>query len=274
MNSLRMRLAAARRTPAAFRNWPAVLTSVAWSLISGYPRVLRIRTFSGTRLHCPNTPWSRGALWEVFVDDCYRLGWFLDSKRIPRALDIGAHVGSFALRLAELCPQVMVECYEPSPIALRFLRENVSINDRADQVHVNGQAVAGTSGFVELRDDGNASVENTIVQPSSSEFGVVSVPSVPLADILANASPPFDLVKIDCEGAEYEAVRSTPPEAWRGVSQVVIEYHPVDDRGWAELAASFAAAGFTEADHVRDTPRKGFGTVWLVHQPRRPSEAV
>ena len=55
----------------------------------------------------------RGAFvptYEVFAEDCYHLDWFLgDLARRPfHAVDIGAHVGTFACQLGTRLPAVTV----------------------------------------------------------------------------------------------------------------------------------------------------------------------
>ena len=266
MDSLLSGLDAARRTPRAFRNWPVVLTTVGVSLLTGRPRILVVRTRSGLRLRCPNRPCSRATLWEVLVDDCYRLAWFLHGgPTVTRVLDVGAQVGTFALHVAELCPAATVDCYEPSPATFDFLRANAAVN-LPGRIVIHAQAVMGESGTATLYDDDNGSCANSVFASLSGCGRPVQVQAAKLADILATATTPFDLVKLDCEGAEYAAVLSTPPAAWLEVRRVVLEYHPVDGYGWPQLAAYFRQAGFVELEHVRAKP-SGQGWVWLARPP-------
>jgi FkbM family methyltransferase len=265
VNSLRAGLAATYRAPGAFRNWPAVLTSVVSSLATGKPRTLTVRTRSGSRLLCPNAPAARVALWEIFADDCYRLEWFLDSQQpVLRMLDIGAHVGSFALRVAELRRGATLECFEPSPTTYAYLQANIALNNLRDRVRTHQQAVSATEGVLILADDGRAACDNSAAHLLTSRSSKVRVPVVRLMDVLMTADPPFDFVKIDCEGSEYDAVLSTSLEAWRSVTRVVIEYHSASDKGWADLAEFFAAAGFTEVAHQSCEHLDRQGVVWLV----------
>ena len=69
------------------------------------------------------------------------------------------------------------------------------------------------------------------------------------------------LVKIDCEGGEYDLVLGSSPQSWRSVERVVIEYHPHPEHGWDTLARWFADAGLTT---VRIEPvAADQGTAWL-----------
>lgn len=266
MDSLSSGRDAVRRTPRAFRNWPTVLAAVGAEMLTGRPRVLAVRTRSGLRLRCPNRPWSRATLWEVLVHQGYRLDQFLDGgPAVRRVLDVGAEAGTFALQAAELCPAATVDCYEPSPATLGFLRANGAAN-YPDRIVVHTQAVMGEPGAFTLYDDGHGSFVNSVFASMSNSGHPVQVQASALADLLDAASPPFDLVKLDCEGAEYAAVLNTPLAAWHAVSRVIIEYHPVEGYGWPQLAAYFRAAGFLKREHVRAMPNDQ-GTGWLTRSP-------
>jgi|SRR5687768_15137372 len=58
-----------------------------------------------------------------------------------------------------------------------------------------------------------------------------------------------DLLKLDCEGAEYDIVAATKPDAWSRIRAVCIEYH----KGRTEaLIAPLVSAGFHLKHHARD----------------------
>lgn len=58
------------------------------------------------------------ASFEVLLDDCYHLDhltWDADRSASIRVLDVGAHVGSFALAVATRYSTASVLCFEPAP---------------------------------------------------------------------------------------------------------------------------------------------------------------
>jgi hypothetical protein len=90
------------------------------------------------------------------------------------------------------------------------------------------------------------------------------VPTVSFDDAVATAPAPVDVVKIDCEGGEYDLVLSSSPETWASVQRVVIEFHPVPGHDWDELRERFEAIGL----HVQQETRLGGnGCVWLSREP-------
>jgi hypothetical protein len=69
-------------------------------------------------------------------------------------------------------------------------------------------------------------------------------------DVVAAIGAPVDLVKIDCEGGEFDLVLSSSPSSWQSVQRVVIECHPVAGHSWPELRDWFAGIGLTVQDEI------------------------
>jgi len=59
-----------------------------------------------------------------------------------------------------------------------------------------------------------------------------------------------DLLKIDCEGGEYEILLSTESRVLERVSTIVCEYHPVKDHDPKQIIDRLSACGFkVESDN-------------------------
>ncbi|MGN6252674.1 MAG: FkbM family methyltransferase [Marmoricola sp.] len=214
----------------------------------------------GGVIHCPNHPGARVPVYEVFAEDTYRFGDLLEGLPAEATvLDIGAHIGCFAVAVARLLPHAQVHSYEASPSTAAWLRRNVAANGLGDRVHVHAEALAAQRGTLQFADNAHGSSLNGRTAPSGTSD--VAVPAVTFADAVAAAGGRVDLVKIDTEGAEYDFVLGSDPAAWAGVGTVVMEYHDVPGHGWLELADHFSRAGLAAVRHVPVTPRQG--TVWL-----------
>jgi hypothetical protein len=71
------------------------------------------------------------------------------------------------------------------------------------------------------------------------------VQGLPLADILTREKiERVDLLKIDCEGGEYEIFDAAPSEVWTKMLQIVMETHRVENRQPAELVAKLRYLGY------------------------------
>jgi len=255
---LRHRTRRILQTPRVFANWPTVLREMA----VGGARAdsLTFVTRDGLRIACPNVPGARVPVYEVFAENCYRLDTFLGPLlREPLAVvDIGGHVGAFACQLAALAPQAQVRCFEPSPVSADYLRRNVSANGFADRVQVRELAVAARVGQSVLADNGGGSALNALVDSGDG----LPVDTTTFDAVVADLSRGADVVKIDCEGAEYDLVFGSAPESWDSVRRVVLEYHPHPRHSWGELRGWFAERGLAVTAEQAENANQG--TAWLA----------
>jgi hypothetical protein len=86
-----------------------------------------------------------------------------------------------------------------------------------------------------------------------------------LNDAFEAAPEPVDLVKFDIEGAEYEAILESKPDLWQSVRRVVMEYHRMEGRSWADLEAFFGGVGLEVVR--RDIHPGEQGMAWLSRDP-------
>jgi FkbM family methyltransferase len=259
------------QTPKSFANWPQLLTGLAREKVAKGPDELTFRTREGQTISVPNAPGARVPAYEVFAEDCYDLRWFLGDliERPIHVLDVGAHVGTFSTWLGKVHPTATVDCFEPSPDTFRFLERNIRDNGLADRVHVHQKALAGEAGFATFDLQGAGSGHNHLAFGDEVQGSAARVETVTFDDVVAGARGPVELVKMDCEGGEYDLVYKSSPESWRDVQRLVLEYHTIDGESWGELRAWFAEAGL----HVlRDLSAPIAGTAWLSRTPLRDPE--
>jgi FkbM family methyltransferase len=256
------------QTPRTFTNWAPILRDMALGRAGRGPDSLSFQTRTGLRIDTPNRPGARVPVYEIFADDSYRFEWFLGPllRRPIRVLDVGGHVGTFSCRLAQLHPQAEITAFEPSATTADYLRRNVEQNGVADRVTVVQQALAATTGHAVFDDNGAGSGLNGLVATgNNSGTGVATeVETLAFDDAIASAGGPVDVVKIDCEGGEYDLVLGSSPASWSTVQRVVIEHHPVTGHSWPELRAYFAGVGLQE----QEEDFVGLhGCVWLSREP-------
>jgi FkbM family methyltransferase len=159
-------------------------------------------------------------------------------------VDVGAHLGYFTLLLAGLVrSHGRVIVFEAHPGNAEQLRTNVKINGFESRVEVENLAIGnGIQPWVELFPGrGFASAEwNTVghdVQGNlkKSEF---QVPATSL-DSYFPAGSRVDLVKMDIEGAEADALLGMRRLLGESRPLVLVEFH--DETGWAGRAELFSA---------------------------------
>jgi FkbM family methyltransferase len=120
-------------------------------------------------------------------------------------LDIGAHVGTWTLRLAPLFERVFA--FEPDPRGYEALRKNVKLAGLKN-VEVIPKAVSDKTGKLTLNLYGNPCT-NSMLSPNESQrhgeaiIRTLEVDTIALDDFVAERGiTDVDMVKCDAEGAE------------------------------------------------------------------------
>jgi len=125
------------------------------------------------------------------------------------AIDVGAHDGYYTLLMASIVQHSgRVTAFEPSPREFRRLRRHVHLN-RCVNVVTEPLAIAkqgGTRDFFVV--DGRWTVRNSFMCPETLKPSSVRIAATTLDDYLSSHSEiqRVDLVKLDIEGAELEAL--------------------------------------------------------------------
>ena len=167
---------------------------------------------------------------EVVDYDCYQLGQLLPGALESTTLiDIGANVGVTTLCLAQF-PRCRVVSFEPDPDNCARLEANVREN-KASNVTVVRKAVSGSCGTGLLvrptHEDVGCRLADGAEVPMAE--GVIEVPTIDLAGVLALVSGAIGLAKIDCEGAEYEIVDQITPEVAGRLPRLTFEVHDLGE---------------------------------------------
>ncbi|MCV0411890.1 FkbM family methyltransferase [Nitrosarchaeum sp.] len=136
-------------------------------------------------------------------------------------IDIGAHIGLFTLYVSQFCKEGKIYAYEPVKTNFELLIENIKINS-LKQVNAYNCAVLDSKKKIQifLNDD---DAGHSIYTKSQNS---VLVESTSLKNIFDENQIQFcNLLKMDCEGAEYEILKNLPLEYFKKINKIVMEYH-------------------------------------------------
>ena len=164
---------------------------------------------------------------EIFMDECYMDGLELHVPDNSTIIDIGANAGFFTLFATSRFNDSRVLAYEPIPSNFKQLARNRRLNANCN-IECFQKAVAGHSGTVEIMFDPDDSFTTsaTIFQKPNKHNQVIQVPSITLSDIFKEQSiSKCNLLKMDCEGAEYDIIYSCPLECLSKIDQIAMEVH-------------------------------------------------
>jgi FkbM family methyltransferase len=207
----------------------------------------------------------------VVVDDSYRMAGLIPKLGPhPVIVDIGANAGFFSIQAAELIPGAEVYSYEPLPANYAALETNRALNpELAPRIHAYACAVTGKPvdtvtiyGQAGKNESGQASIN--AAWTAGDKFST-TVPAVTLEGIVETLAPrTINLLKIDCEGAEYEIFFEAPAAAYSKIGRIVMEVHnrPVLIHKHDDMVAFLRGHGYTVEMAVDRLDRNALLWAW------------
>ena len=164
---------------------------------------------------------------EIFMDECYLAGLESNIPADSTIIDIGANAGYFTLFAASLYPRAKIFSFEPVPVNYAQLKRNRNLNSTRE-INCFPQAVAGLAGVINLTFDPSDSFTTSATMFASEKVAEKSlaVPCVTLEQLMdENGLEKCDLLKMDCEGAEYDILYNCSPEYLQRIDQIAMEVH-------------------------------------------------
>ncbi len=220
------------------KNWPAFMYNYALGLtpVGSYDfrNGARVRIGRGID-HVP--------IIEIFLREDY--GEMPDNSVI---LDLGANIGVFTIYATTTASNVVVFAYEPLQDYYNLMQENLELNQRSQSVTCFNLAVAGDSTNRTLFVKGTDFFFPTLVGENSNNQESVEVKCTTLAHILeTNNIDRVDILKMDCEGAEYEILYPTADRYFERIKEIRMEYHNLDQdqRRLERLKEFLTGKGYT-----------------------------
>jgi FkbM family methyltransferase len=243
---------------AGVRSWGGVLDLLAHPA-PGRPVAVRLRDGSRFNIRSLMDLW---VLKETCLDRDYERGlpppgedWAI--------MDIGAGLGDFAICMAWRHPRRIIAAFEPFDESYRLLEENVRLNSLAN-VKAFPFAVGARSGSMLLQTATGVAVKHSTASAKASDSAsALRVEGITLEDAFRKAGlSQCDLLKVDCEGGEYEIFLNAPDETLARIRRISMEYHDgCTPHSHAELADFFRQHGFSVALRANPVhPQIGFLT--------------
>jgi FkbM family methyltransferase len=209
----------------------------------------------------------------VSIEEYSPAGYEIEKDAV--VIDIGGNVGAFAVYAASKARGGRVVVLEPVRESLQLLTDNVALNG-LDNVAIRQAAVVAERKPVQIflsdYGSGGHSVVDALVQPHARSE---EIEGLTLSDVFQEFGlTQCDLLKMDCEGAEFQILQGLQAETARQVRRIVMEYHTFPGRDKheqaCELIDQLIKLGFT-IDHYTDV----VGTYWgMIYARRTQSNRV
>jgi FkbM family methyltransferase len=209
-----------------FSNWPLIL----WKRLRKERTV--VYRFSGHSIECDTQLGDHYSAKEVLgrgVYDPYI------RQACPHStcayVNVGANIGAFDLAIARLGYEIAYALsIELNPHTFARLVRNLERN-HLDRVQPLNVGIADIRDTIEFTPCSHSLADSLYAanRKGTALAETLAVPLQPLEEALRSSGfyeKSFDLLKLDCEGAEYAIIRSTPCEILKCFRHIVMELHP------------------------------------------------
>jgi len=205
-----------------FKNWH-IYPKVYYKLINDTFVIFRTKTDLRIKIRVRSTDLM--TLTNVWMVNEYDIEDF-EINVNDTVIDIGAHIGLFSLLVSQRCKTGKILSFEPVRENFDLLVSNLKLNHIENVLPFN-MAVSKNLDKLNLFLNDDQSAHS--IFPKSSES--ISVESTSLQKIFEeNKISSCKLLKLDCEGAEYEIIDSLPSEYLNKIQNIVMEYHSADTK--------------------------------------------
>lgn len=162
------------------------------------------------------------SLKEVLVDEEYRfLGERLRAATQPRILDVGGHIGTFAVWALGVNPNARILSIEADPETYAVAARNAILRGKVgEHWQLTNRAASDRDkqwvGFLQ---------QGPSMGHRVSADGEIFAETISLARAIEKLGAPIDLMKVDIEGSEEDFL-CAQPEYLERVTSLVVELHP------------------------------------------------
>ena len=172
---------------------------------------------------------------EIFAEDFYEIAKVLKLvSEKPVILDIGANVGFFCVMILSKRPNARIYAYEPFENNCLKLNKTIENNHLQNNIFLFKEAVTKNHGdtiqlfYKTSKEESSIASIYQKFDPQNEE--IVEVKTTNMENIFSsNKIDELDILKMDCEGAEFEILYNTPDSIYKKIKLILLEVHNMDD---------------------------------------------
>lgn len=153
---------------------------------------------------------------DTIIDDDYQISAI--RQPIKTIIDVGAGLGDFTLMVAKKFPQAKIFAFEPNPDQFKLLKENIKLNNIKNVKSYQTAVGTKKSYLLHLF---SFNIHSSTVKTNKSKK-TIKVKGLKLDNFIKDK---VDLLKIDCEGAEIDILKSITKNKMGLIKKIIIEYH-------------------------------------------------
>ncbi len=216
------------------------------NIIGNLPIRLKLR--SGQQIFCRANEIFQ--IVEVFISGDYE-NPDISYGEAHTVLDVGANIGVSTIWFSQHCPMARIFAIEPSLETSSRLLRNIKRNRLGNRVTALTLAIGEGGRPLYLVTGEHSGLSHTASDPRQ---GSEIVWSTDLRTILEIVGGHVDVMKLDCEGAEYQIILGADDHSLSQIDNIVGEYHGSDLEARSRLFSRLEEAGFTVSHQSPSQP--------------------
>lgn len=209
-------------------------------LVNGLKYIVRARTMD------------RSVIKEVWIKNIYNQ-YGVKVNKGDTVVDIGAHIGVFSIYAAELSETGKVYAFEPYLDNYRRLENHKLINNK-NNLFIYNKGISDREGkqTLYLSPDNNTGGHSLHLKNHSNKK--TEIQTITLSGFCDREKIyKIDFLKIDCEGAEFEILK-TDETILQKVNKIVMECHPYENNTVDDIIRLLERNGFKVIRESNDSP--------------------
>ena len=179
-------------------------------------------------------------------------------------IDVGSNIGDTAIYFA-LHGAKKIIGLEPFPKNYELANKNIITNNLSDKIIMLLAGCSSEKRFIKIDPEYESNHESKFIEFQHGK----QIPLLTLEDIIIQYNVPFgSILKMDCEGCEYDTISSTSEKILKRFSHIQIEYH----FGYMNLKKKLEKCGFNvivgkpRATDVINTYIEKFNSIFSLHK--------
>lgn len=215
------------------QNWPAFL-SLKFGLTNATQFIF---TLKPTPIQVSMPRAMKVLFKEIFMIEIYQPSLDMIQNDKPVVVDVGGNMGYFGLYTFLRKPLATVYSFEPVPTNFKFLTAHQKAHPQFNWIAYN-QAMADREGTMDFYYNDHDSPEGIDTAASlfssenidsvTSDHHKITVETQTLAGWIDKQKiETIDLLKLDCEGAEYSIIYTLPESYFSRIKLIAADVHPM-----------------------------------------------
>ncbi|MEM1159499.1 MAG: FkbM family methyltransferase [Pseudomonadota bacterium] len=189
--------------------------------------------------------------WFTLLEGYLRRDYLRHGVRIApgdTVLDIGANFGAFTVLASRMVGKSgQIHAFEPNPETHKRLLRNLEIN-QCTNVIVHNEAIGTGDGqmpFYLADRSAYASAQPSVNANSFDTAEIIQVASRNINTFFNTVEGAIALMKVDCEGGEYDLFQELTASNAHRILQVAMELHRIPGREMSEVHDALVQTGFS-----------------------------